>query len=89
VRKFLNGVHVCTKFHENWKGWGFFFVDLAWNDPIVGFNKFPNGPLDSENQLANLKFKKCQSSSPVQCVNSNTQLQSINAEQRTQNQLIE
>ena len=34
VRKFLNGVHVCTKFHENWKGWGFFFVDLAWNDPI-------------------------------------------------------
>ena len=24
VRKFVNKVHVCTKFHENWKGWGFF-----------------------------------------------------------------
>ena len=31
MRKLLNGVHVCAKFHENWKESGF-FVDLAWND---------------------------------------------------------
>ena len=30
VRKFLNEVHVQTKFHANWKGWGFCFVDLEW-----------------------------------------------------------
>jgi len=35
VRKILDMVHVCAKFHENRKGSGFFFVDLAWNDPCV------------------------------------------------------
>ena len=34
VRKFLDRVHVCAKFHENRKGSGFFFVDLLWNDPM-------------------------------------------------------
>jgi len=32
VRKFLNGVHVCTKFHENWKELGFFL--LIWHGMI-------------------------------------------------------
>ena len=35
MRKFLEMVHVCAKFHENQKGSGFFFVDLVWNDPIM------------------------------------------------------
>jgi len=34
VRKFLNGVHVYTKFHENWKGWGF-FCWFGTDDPSV------------------------------------------------------
>ena len=33
MRKFLDRVHVYAKFDENQKGSGFFFVDLAWNDP--------------------------------------------------------
>ena len=32
VRKFLDRVHVCAKFHENQI---FFVVDLVWNDPCV------------------------------------------------------
>ena len=35
MRKFLDRVHVCAKFHENRKESGFFFVDLVWNDPYV------------------------------------------------------
>jgi len=35
MRKFLNEVLVCTIFHKNWKGWGFFVVDLTWNDPYI------------------------------------------------------
>ena len=37
VRKFLDRVHVCAKFHENRKGSGFFFVDLVWNDPYTTY----------------------------------------------------
>ena len=36
VRKFLDKVNACAKFHENRKGSGFFFVDLVWNDPGAG-----------------------------------------------------
>jgi len=32
--KFLNGVHVCTKFHENWKGWGIFFCWFGMEWPL-------------------------------------------------------
>ena len=39
MRKFLDRVHVCAKFHENRKGSGFFFVDLVWNDPLSQFLK--------------------------------------------------